>query len=86
MDGSNFVNVDTTTIEGIERANKMNLAGSELAEVIVIQHLYEAERLFDPYHRGRLFAVFRHPIERAISMFYYLQYGTFQKHFFFGLT
>lgn len=78
VDGSNFVNVDTTTIEGIERANNLNLVGSELAEVIVIQHLYEAERLFDPSHRGRLFAVFRHPIERAISMFYYLQYGTFK--------
>lgn len=77
MDGSNFVNVDTTTIEGIERAKQMNLAGSELAEVIVIQHLYEAEKLFDPNHRGRLFAVFRHPVDRAISMFYYLQYGKF---------
>jgi hypothetical protein len=77
VDGSNFVNVDTTTIEGIERAKQMNLAGSELAEVIVIQHLYEAEKLFDPIHRGRLFAVFRHPVDRAISMFYYLQYGKF---------
>lgn len=56
----------------------MNLVGSELADVIVIQHLYEAEGLFDGHHRGRLFAVFRHPIERAVSMFYYLQYGMFQ--------
>jgi len=81
VDGSNFVNVDTTTIEGIERAKQMNLAGSELAEVIVIQHLYEAEKLFDPNHRGRLFAVFRHPVDRAISMFYYLQYAKWEKYY-----
>lgn len=75
IDGSPFVNTDTTTLAGLKRAKQLNLGQSELADVIVVQHLYEAESLFDDEHRGRLFAMFRHPIDRALSMFYYLQYG-----------
>ena len=35
--------------------------------------------LLSPNHMGRFFAVFRHPIERAISLFYYLQVADWEK-------
>ena len=34
---------------------------------------YTAKKLFDDEHRGRVLAMFRHPVERLIGKFYYLQ-------------
>uniref|UniRef100_A0A7S4VA19 Sulfotransferase domain-containing protein n=1 Tax=Ditylum brightwellii TaxID=49249 RepID=A0A7S4VA19_9STRA len=73
QDRSPFVNVDTTTIEGIERAKQMGFADSGLADAVVTPFIYEANELFTPTAKGRLFTVFRHPIDRAISLFYYIQ-------------
>ena len=73
QDRSPFVNVDTTTVEGISRAREMGFADSGLADAVVTPFIFEANDLVTPTARGRLFTVFRHPIERAISMFYYLQ-------------
>eukprot|EP00565_Helicotheca_tamesis_P007570 CAMPEP_0185732626 /NCGR_PEP_ID=MMETSP1171-20130828/16907_1 /TAXON_ID=374046 /ORGANISM="Helicotheca tamensis, Strain CCMP826" /LENGTH=682 /DNA_ID=CAMNT_0028402161 /DNA_START=52 /DNA_END=2100 /DNA_ORIENTATION=+ len=73
QDRSPFVNVDTTTVEGIERAKQMGFADSGLADAIVTPFIYEANELFTPTAKGRLFTVFRHPIDRAISLFYYIQ-------------
>jgi len=73
QDRSPFVNVDTTTVEGITRANDMGFADSGLADAVVTYFLYEANELFTPTAKGRAFTVFRHPIDRAISMFYYIQ-------------
>lgn len=73
QDRSPFVNVDTTTVDGILRAKQMGFADSGLADAVVTPFIYEANDLFTPTAKGRLFTVFRHPIERAISMFYYIQ-------------
>jgi len=72
-DRSPFVNVDTTTVAGIARAKQMGFADSGLAQCVVTPFLWEANELFTPTAKGRLFAVFRHPVERAVSMFYYIQ-------------
>lgn len=72
-DRSPFVNVDTTTVEGIMRAKEMGFADSGLADAVATPFIYEANDLFTETAKGRLFTVFRHPIDRAISMFYYLQ-------------
>jgi len=72
-DRSPFVNVDTTTVAGIQRAKDMGFADAGLADAVVTGFLYEANDLFTPTAKGRMFTVFRHPIERAISMFYYIQ-------------
>ena len=77
-DRSPFVNVDTTTVAGIQRANAMGFADSGLAGCVVTPFLYEANDLFTPTARGRLFSVFRHPVDRAISMFYYIQVATWE--------
>ena len=64
--------VDATTEEGIQRAIKMNLVESGLADVIVSPLLHESSLLFgNTKHQGRIFALFRHPIDRLVSHFYY---------------
>ena len=73
QDRTPFVNVDTTTVAGIARAQAMGFADSGLADAVVTPFIYEANNLFTPTAKGRLFTVFRHPIDRAISLFYYLQ-------------
>ncbi len=72
-DRSPFVNIDSTTVAGIQRARDMGFADAQLADVVVSPFVFELNELFTPTARGRLFSVFRHPIERAVSMFYYIR-------------
>lgn len=59
----------------------MGFADSGLADVVVTPFIYEANELFTPSAKGRLFTVFRHPIDRAISLFYYLQVADWEPTF-----
>jgi hypothetical protein len=68
-----FVNVDTTTPLGIHRAKQLGLAESGLADIISSPLFPEIIDIMNEQHRGRMFTVLRHPIDRATSMFYYLQ-------------
>jgi len=70
-DRSPFVNIDSTTVDGIRRARDMGFADAQLADVVVSPYVFETNDLFTRTARGRLFSVFRHPVERAVSMFYY---------------
>ena len=72
-DRSPFVNIDSSTVAGIQRAKKMGFADAQLADVVVSPFVFETNDLFTPTARGRLFSVFRHPIDRAVSMFYYIR-------------
>mmetsp|Transcript_45530 Transcript_45530/g.67102 ORF Transcript_45530/g.67102 Transcript_45530/m.67102 type:complete len:785 (-) Transcript_45530:275-2629(-) len=78
QDPSPFVNVDTTTEDGLTRAINMGLGKSGLADVIVTPFIFQADELFDEDHKGRLFTLFRHPVDRAVSMFTYLQYADWE--------
>mmetsp|Transcript_15627 Transcript_15627/g.18160 ORF Transcript_15627/g.18160 Transcript_15627/m.18160 type:complete len:480 (+) Transcript_15627:60-1499(+) len=81
--GIEYVNVDTTTAEGIKRAIEMKLVESELAELIVTPLLHDSAQLFNntSNHKGRVFALFRHPVERAVSLYHYLQKATWEPTF-----
>mmetsp|Transcript_2864 Transcript_2864/g.6366 ORF Transcript_2864/g.6366 Transcript_2864/m.6366 type:complete len:478 (-) Transcript_2864:145-1578(-) len=68
---SKYVNVDTTTIPGIQRAVDLGLAESALADVVVSSYLHESAALFDLKHQGRAFILLRDPIERATSMYWH---------------
>lgn len=68
-----FVNVDTSTHAGIMRAKTLNLASSGLADAVISPLLHEASTLFSPTRRGRMFTIFRHPVDRAASLFYFIQ-------------
>jgi len=77
--GSNHVNVDTTIFPGILRASELGLVPSNIAEIIFSPLLHEsATHLFSPKHKGQLFAIFRHPLDRVVSLFYYLRSATWE--------
>mmetsp|Transcript_15530 Transcript_15530/g.22709 ORF Transcript_15530/g.22709 Transcript_15530/m.22709 type:complete len:358 (-) Transcript_15530:622-1695(-) len=77
--GLKLVNVDTSTREGIARAKKLGLAQSGLADIVFAPLPSYALTMFDPDHKARFFALFRHPIERAVSMFYYRQVASWER-------
>lgn len=72
-DRSPFVNIDSSTVAGIQRAKSMGFADAQLADVVVSPFVYETNDLFTQTAKGRFFSVFRHPIDRAVSMFYYIR-------------
>ena len=72
--GANFVNVDTLSRKGILRAEKMGLVPSNMADLIVTGSLnFAVEHLYDSMQKGRVLSLFRDPVERLISKFYYSQ-------------
>eukprot|EP00579_Thalassiosira_antarctica_P002726 CAMPEP_0201877936 /NCGR_PEP_ID=MMETSP0902-20130614/9222_1 /ASSEMBLY_ACC=CAM_ASM_000551 /TAXON_ID=420261 /ORGANISM="Thalassiosira antarctica, Strain CCMP982" /LENGTH=785 /DNA_ID=CAMNT_0048405479 /DNA_START=36 /DNA_END=2393 /DNA_ORIENTATION=+ len=72
-DRSPFVNIDSTSVAGIQRAKSMGFADAQLAGVVVSPFVFETNDLFTQTAKGRFFSVFRHPIDRAVSMFYYIR-------------
>jgi len=80
--GANFVNVDTITRPGILRAEQMGLVPSGLADLIVTSTpTFAIQHLFDRFHKGRALVLFRHPVDRLVSKFYYSQIATWEKSF-----
>jgi hypothetical protein len=51
----------------------LGLAESEIVDVVISTLLHQASALFSTSNRGRMFTVFRHPVERAVSLFHYVQ-------------
>jgi len=66
-----YVNVDTTTIPGIQRAVDLGLAQSGMSDLIVSSYFHDSAALFDLQHQGRAFVMLRNPIDRAVSMYYH---------------
>lgn len=71
IDGASYVNVDTTSIDGLHRAANLGLAASGLSDMIASSYFEEVGMLFDLGHKGRAFTIFRHPIERAVSHYWF---------------
>ena len=72
-DGGQYVNVDTTTQKGIAHAKSLGLALSGLADVIMTPFIHDAASLFhDTKVKGKCHTFIRHPIHRAVAMFYFL--------------
>jgi len=68
------LSVDTTTIMGIRHAEEMRLVPSGLADLIITGNpAFAIKHLYDDAHKGRVLALFRHPVDRLVSKFYYLQ-------------
>ncbi|KAL7551414.1 hypothetical protein ACHAWF_014621 [Thalassiosira exigua] len=73
LDKTQYVNVDMSSTLGIIRASHLGLSSSRLADVIISPRFGDVARLiFTVDHPGRMFALFRHPVDRAIGMYYYL--------------
>jgi hypothetical protein len=76
----NYVNVDTSTREGLIKAAEMKLVESGKADIIFTTDVkFAVETLFNKDYPGRLFAVFRHPIHRLVSKFYYMQSAVWER-------
>jgi len=74
------VNVDTTIKPGILRAKKMGLVQSHKTDMIfTMEPQFAGEHLYDEENKARFVSLFRHPVGRAVSMFYYLQTATWEK-------
>ena len=58
----------------------MGLAASGKSDLIVTtEPSFAGEHLINEVNRGRFFGMFRHPVERAISKFYFLQKATWER-------
>lgn len=76
-----IVNVDTYSPDGIARARVKGLTSSGLVGSIASPNLYEASSLFATDHRGRMYLMIRHPVERAVSYFHYIQKSAWDPNF-----
>lgn len=76
------INVDVCTHEGIlEAKNRGFLTRPSQPHIDFIsssEFNFATTHLFSPGHKARMFALFRHPIDRAVSKFYYLQKATWE--------
>lgn len=73
MYGIQYVNVDTTTLNGIERAKSLQFATTSLADVAYTPYLKELVDIFNPQFRARIFALFRDPVDRTMSLYHQQQ-------------
>lgn len=73
------INVDVTTHKGIEGAIKLGFLTKEGQPKtdFVSSSLFHlvSMKLFSNEQKARMFALFRNPVERAVSKFYYLSKG-----------
>ena len=69
-DGQHFANVDMSFPDGIAHANGLHVGTDPRIDLVSSAYLYQAASIFDAQHKGYMFAMLRHPIDRAVSLFY----------------
>ena len=75
----NAINVDISNKKGILHAKEVGLVSSHMAQLVISPLFYDATlELFTAVDKGVMFAMFRHPVKRIISLFYYLQSATWE--------
>ena len=69
-DGRKYVNVDVTTLTGIQNAVDRGFVSNHLADVVFTPLLVDAtaKLLNGDGNKGRLFSIFRHPIDRVVRV------------------
>mmetsp|Transcript_28892 Transcript_28892/g.61005 ORF Transcript_28892/g.61005 Transcript_28892/m.61005 type:complete len:502 (+) Transcript_28892:132-1637(+) len=70
LDGLRFAAVDLSNPDGIAHAKALNVGKSDAIDVVSSPYLWESAALFDQEKKGYMVAMFRHPIERAVSLYY----------------
>ena len=71
---AHYVNVDTTTVQGLERANRLTMVESGLADFMATPYLGQAASLFaSKMKTGRIFAILEDPVVRTMARYDYLR-------------
>jgi len=52
-----------------------------MADIIFTPLLHESSEMFNENQRAQMFGLFRHPVERAVSLFHYLKKATWEPTF-----
>ena len=68
--GISFANVDTSHPLGIEQAKALQVGQSDQIDFISSPYMWNLADIFDETHKGYMIAMFRHPIDRAASLYY----------------
>jgi hypothetical protein len=72
IENARYINVDTTTKDGIERAAMMGFGQAQMTDMVTSSYFLNAARfLFSEERPGRAFIIFRNPVHRAVSMYYF---------------
>jgi hypothetical protein len=71
--GQKYINIDVTTRDGLDLAGELGLAESAMADVLVSASVVQVASIFNPQHQAHMFLLMRHPIQRVLSEFYYVQ-------------
>ena len=73
--GAQYLNVDMSRPDGIQRAIGMDLGRSKNVDAISTSFLLEAAEVFRgiPNETGKCFSFLRHPVDRAVSMYHHYQ-------------
>jgi hypothetical protein len=71
--GHTYVNVDVSNPSGIKRAASLGLVSSGLSDIVVSALVNEVGQLFDQSNPGKIFTLLRNPVDRATSLFYFMQ-------------
>ena len=75
--GMNFVNVDTSTVDGIHHAANLTVVPSGLPDVLFSPLFLETvDLLYSKTHPNKLIVTMQHPVDRAVAMFHYLSTAT----------
>ncbi|KAL9180809.1 hypothetical protein ACHAXT_011262 [Thalassiosira profunda] len=63
------VNVDVQSLKGLAKARSNNIVDAGAIDVFASSYFLEATLLFKPEHKGRAFAMLRHPVLRAETLY-----------------
>ncbi|KAL7466660.1 hypothetical protein ACHAXS_011339 [Conticribra weissflogii] len=80
LDGMHFANVDMSSKEGIKRAKKLHVGTDEIVDLVSSSHIYDVATIFNLDHKGYMVAMMRHPIDRAVSIYYNMKKNPAYEH------
>ncbi|GKY91137.1 hypothetical protein MPSEU_000086500 [Mayamaea pseudoterrestris] len=74
-----FVNFNSCSVDGLKQAHELGYAAVQPAEVIYSPFILEAiDLLFEETNQAQVFVLLRHPVDRIVSLFYYLQHARWE--------
>jgi hypothetical protein len=68
-----YLNIDVTKRDGLDHGYELGLAESALADVIITGFPVQVASIFNSHNKARMFTLMRHPLQRIMSEFYYVQ-------------